>query len=118
MPNRPKPWKSVETKHHEERDEFFRGLAKLPRRSFFRLAGLSAAYAAAHGLVTPHGFQLVEVAGAQERGGTGNTGGSGGSGKGFTFAYISDTHLYPQKLNDRFVRAILRAVDDVNALDP
>ena len=36
----------------------------------------------------------------------------------FTFAYISGTHLYEKKLNDRFVRAILRAVDDVNRLDP
>ena len=36
----------------------------------------------------------------------------------FTFAYISDTHLYEQKLNERFVRSALKAVDDVNALDP
>jgi len=53
--------------------------------------------------VTPHGFQLVEMADAAER---------------FTFAYISDTHLYPRALNDRFVRAILKAVDDVNNLQP
>ena len=36
----------------------------------------------------------------------------------FSFAYISDTHLYEKKLNERFVRAILKAVEDVNALDP
>jgi len=36
----------------------------------------------------------------------------------FTFAYISDTHLYEKKLNQRFVRAIEKAVADVNALDP
>src|SRR6185295_7640574 len=82
---------------------------RLSRRSFFKLAGISAAAALGKGLVTPHGFQLVEIANAatEEKGG-----------KGFTFAYISDTHLYEQKLNDRFVRAILKAVDDVNALDP
>ena len=34
------------------------------------------------------------------------------------FAYISDTHLYEKTLNERFVRAILKAVDDVNALNP
>ena len=34
------------------------------------------------------------------------------------FAYISDTHLYDKKLNERFVRAALKAVDDVNALIP
>jgi 3',5'-cyclic AMP phosphodiesterase CpdA len=37
---------------------------------------------------------------------------------GFQIAYISDTHLYDKKLNERFVRAALKAVDDVNALDP
>jgi 3',5'-cyclic AMP phosphodiesterase CpdA len=34
------------------------------------------------------------------------------------FAYISDAHLYAREINDRFIRALLRAVDDVNALDP
>jgi len=102
-------WKSIETKHYEERDAFFRGLGRVSRRSFFKLAGVSAAAALAKGLVTPQSFQLVELAWADE----------GGQPKPkFTFAYISDTHLYEQKLNDRFVRAILKAVDDVNALDP
>ena len=36
----------------------------------------------------------------------------------FQFAYISDSHLYEKKVNDRFVRALLRAVEDVNNLDP
>ena len=36
----------------------------------------------------------------------------------FRFAYISDSHLYRKDLNERFVRSILRAVDDVNHLDP
>ena len=36
----------------------------------------------------------------------------------FRFAYISDSHLYDKKMNDRFVRSLLRAVDDVNAMDP
>ncbi|HXN41322.1 MAG TPA: metallophosphoesterase, partial [Myxococcaceae bacterium] len=36
----------------------------------------------------------------------------------FTFAYISDTHLYERSLNQRFVRGAVKAVEDVNALDP
>ena len=36
----------------------------------------------------------------------------------FRFAYISDSHLYERGINDRFVRSLLKAVDDVNALDP
>lgn len=99
--------KSIETKYVEARDRFFDGLGRLSRRSFMKVAGISAGIAAGRGLITPHGFQLVEVADA-----------AGAPAQPFTFAYISDTHLYPRKLNDRFVRAILRAVDDVNALDP
>jgi 3',5'-cyclic-AMP phosphodiesterase len=68
---------------------------------------MSAGIAAAKGLVTPHGFQLIDVAQAQ-----------GAGTPGFTFAYISDTHMYVKELNDRFVRSALKAVDDVNALDP
>ena len=97
---------SIETKHHEEREAFFENLRRLDRRSFMRLAGLSAGIVAAKGLVTPHSFQLVDVASAAP------------SQPRFRFAYISDTHLYTKDLNDRFVRSILRAVDDVNRLDP
>jgi predicted MPP superfamily phosphohydrolase len=102
--------KSIETRHYEERDAFFAGLARMSRRSFLRLAGVSAGIAAAKGLVTPRSFQLVDVALAQAA--------PGASAPKLTFAYISDTHLYPRTLNDRFVRAILKAVDDVNNLDP
>src|SRR5437867_13136145 len=98
---------SIETRHYAERDEFFARLARVSRRSFLRLAGMSAGLALAKGLVTPHGFQLVEVADAKEP-----------ARPRFTFAYVSDTHLYPARVNDRFIRACLKAVDDVNALDP
>jgi predicted MPP superfamily phosphohydrolase len=101
--------KSIETRYYEERDQLFAGLARLSRRGFLRLAGISAGIAAAKGLVTPRSFQLVDVASAQP---------ASGAAPKFTFAYISDTHLYEAKLNDRFVRAILKAVDDVNNLDP
>ena len=99
--------RSIETRHHAERDAFFAGLRRLSRRSFFKLAGLSAGAALTRGVVWPRSFQLVEVANAAD-----------GAAPKFTFAYVSDTHLYEQKLNDRFVRAILKAVDDVNNLDP
>jgi 3',5'-cyclic AMP phosphodiesterase CpdA len=36
----------------------------------------------------------------------------------FRFAYISDTHLFNKGMTHRFVKAVLKAVDDVNALDP
>src|SRR5678815_3388306 len=54
----------------------------------------------------PHSFQPVAIADAK------------GKVEPFTFAYISDSHLYKRELNDRFVRQLLRAVDDINAMDP
>ncbi len=118
-------WKSIETKHYEERDAFFEGLKHVSRREFVRLAGISAAAVLGRGIVTPHSFQLVEIAGAAEPSGATAPGGqpppplpNAGEKRPFTFAYVSDTHLYPRALNDRFVRAALKAVDDVNNLDP
>lgn len=102
-----KPWKSIETRHYEERDAFFRELSKLPRRSFMKVAGIAAGIVAAKGIVNPASFSLIDVAGAQPA-----------DKPRFSFAYISDAHLYKEELNDRFVRSILRAIEDVNALDP
>jgi 3',5'-cyclic AMP phosphodiesterase CpdA len=102
--------KSIETKHYEERDAFFGDLARLgglSRRGFLAVAGASAGIAAAKGLITPQSFQLVEIAQAQEAGTPS-----------FTFAYVSDSHLYTRNVNDRFVRSAVKAVEDVNALDP
>jgi 3',5'-cyclic AMP phosphodiesterase CpdA len=98
--------KSIETVHYEERDALFRGLSKLDRRSFMKVSAASLAAAAAAGVDFPfQSFTPVHVANAAEAGG-------------FTFAYISDSHLYDRDVNDRFIRSLLRAVDDVNALDP
>jgi 3',5'-cyclic-AMP phosphodiesterase len=36
----------------------------------------------------------------------------------FTFAYISDSHLLDRGREHRFAKALIRAVDDVNAMDP
>jgi hypothetical protein len=98
--------KSVETKLMEARDATLRGLRGLDRRSFLKVAAASAGAALARNLLPPHSFQLVNVAHADP------------AQPSWTFAYISDTHLYEKKLNERFVRAALKAVDDVNALSP
>lgn len=105
--------KSIETKYMEERDALFRKLKNVSRRDFVKLAAISAGAAAAKGLLPPQSFQLVNIAHADDGKGTAR-----GAAGGFTFAYISDTHLYTRQLNDRFVRSILKAVDDVNALNP
>lgn len=98
--------KSIETKHMEERAAALTALRHLDRRGFLKVSGAALGAAAASGLVTPHSFAPIRVAGAQGKGG------------GFKIAYISDSHLYEEKLNDRFIRALLRAVEDVNRLDP
>jgi len=102
---RTRPPRSIETIHHEERDQAIRSLARLDRRGFLKVSAAAAAAAMAHGL-TPHSFQPIRVAEAAA------------GAPGFRFAYISDSHLYERKQNDRFVRSLMRAVDDVNALDP
>lgn len=90
-----------------QRDELFQALKRLDRRSFMKVAGAAFGTAAASGLITPHSFQPVNVAHAQSRGI-----------QPFTFAYISDSHLYKRTLNDRFVNSLMRAVEDVNSMDP
>jgi len=93
-------------KYLAEREAYLGKVVRLGRRDFMQAAGMAAAVAAASGKVLPHSFQPVDVVHADD------------AEKSFRFAYISDSHLYEKKLNERFVRAILKAVDDVNALDP
>ncbi len=108
--------KSVETKFMEQRDAVLRGLRKLDRRSFLKVAAASAGAVLARGLMPPHGFQLIEFANAATQKDFGSVGQQGSAP--FRIAYVSDSHLYERTLNQRFVRAAVRAVQDVNALDP
>jgi len=101
--------KSIETKYMQERLKFFHGLKNLDRRSFLKVSAAAMGAAAASGLLPCHSFRSVSVAQAAA---------SLDSSESFRFAYISDSHLYEKKINDRFVRALLRAVEDVNNLDP
>lgn len=104
-----KKLKSIETKYMEERDVLFRSLKNLDRRSFLKVSAASMGAVLAKGLLPPHSFLPVNVSQAEA---------SPGKAEPFRFAYISDSHLYEKDLNDRFVRSLLRAVDDVNSLDP
>jgi len=100
--------KSIETRTMEERERLFRDLRGLDRRSFFRVSLAALGAAAAKGVdFHPFSFQPVSVAHAAR-----------GKVEPFRFAYISDSHLYERKLNDRFVNQLMRAVDDVNRMDP
>jgi 3',5'-cyclic AMP phosphodiesterase CpdA len=93
----------------EERDALFRALKTLDRRSFLKVSAAAFGAVAAQGLVSPHSFQPVSIARADTPPGKGQT---------FRFAYISDSHLYARGVNERFINALMRAVDDVNAMDP
>ncbi len=108
--------KSVETKYYEQRDALFQGLQNVDRRSFMKVSMAAMAAALAKGVeFNYHSFLPVRVVNAAEKSAAG--GGYSGGGD-FTFAYLSDSHLYDVKLNDRFVRQLLRAVDDINNMDP
>src|SRR5262245_39007277 len=89
-----------------ERNDYFKKIERLDRRDFMTAAGMAAAGALASGKLLPTSFQPVDVVHAAE------------PAKSFTFAYISDSHLYEKTLNERFIRSILKAVDDVNAMSP
>jgi len=103
----PLKWKKSDEKYKKERAEFFNAIKHLDRRTFLKVAGMAGAVFASKGLIPPHSFQLIDMVHAKTD-----------EKPGFRFAYISDTHLYERKLNERFVRAMMRAVQDVNALDP
>lgn len=105
--SRPK-FRSIETRHYEERDALFRQLRDLDRRTFMKVS-LAAAAAIAANQVThfPHSFMPIDVAQAATP-----------DDKGFRIAYISDSHIYERTVNERFIRQLLRAVDDINGLDP
>ncbi len=107
QPKKPLGIPSIETRYHAERKELFTALKSLDRRSFMKVSAAAFGAAASKSLFPPHSFQPVRVAHAAQD-----------PKQGFTFAYISDSHLYEQELNDRFVNQLLRAVDDINAMDP
>jgi Icc protein len=92
-------------------ERLIRSLHNCDRRHFLKVTAQFAAMAAAAGVIQPHGFQLVELAYA--------------AGKpedspevAFRFAYVSDSHLFARGMTHRFAKAVIKAVDDVNALDP
>jgi 3',5'-cyclic AMP phosphodiesterase CpdA len=93
-----------------DQQRLLRSLQNCDRRHFLRVSLQFAGMAAAAGIVQPHGFQLVNVAHADTGAGTADVA--------FRFAYVSDTHLYARGMSHRFAKAALKAVEDVNALDP
>jgi 3',5'-cyclic AMP phosphodiesterase CpdA len=101
--------RSIETKHMEERAELFAGLSALDRRSFLKVSAAAFGAVAAQGLLPPQSFQPISVSHAAA---------ANGKVESFRLAYISDSHLYARTVNDRFVNALLRAVDDINGMDP
>jgi Icc protein len=108
--------KSIETKFYEDRERVMKALRNCDRRTFLKITAATMGAVMAKGLMPPHTFQLVEVANAAVTKGWDTVGAQGTLP--FRFAYISDSHLYERTLNQRFVRGIVKAVDDVNALDP
>jgi Icc protein len=87
----------------EEKERCFQGGTGITRRTFIHrtlIAG-AALGAASQGLLPL--INTLDVAFGAES---------------FSFAWISDTHLYPKTLNTRFVEKAQRAVDDVKAMKP
>jgi 3',5'-cyclic AMP phosphodiesterase CpdA len=94
-----------------EDQRLLESLRNCDRRHFLRVSLKYAGMAAAAGIIQPHGFQLVNVAHAATTPGQDPD-------IAFRFAYVSDTHLYARGMSHRFAKAAIKAVEDVNALDP
>ena len=92
-------------------ESLIRSLQNCDRRHFLRVTARFAALVAAAGVIQPQSFQLVNVANAAPAPGEAPQ-------VAFRFAYISDSHLFARGMTHRFVKGLLKAVDDVNALDP
>ena len=92
-------------------DSLLRSLQNCDRRHFLRVSLQFAGMAAAASVIQPHGFQLVKVAHAATAAGAEPD-------VAFRFAYVSDSHLYARGMTHRFAKAAIKAVEDVNALDP
>jgi 3',5'-cyclic AMP phosphodiesterase CpdA len=93
-----------------EDERLILSLRNCDRRHFLKVSLRFAGMAAAAGIVQPHGFQLVNVASAATP--------EEAPGVRFRFAYVSDSHLYARGMTHRFAKAVIKAVADVNALDP
>lgn len=104
------PFGRRERKAERERKAFYDSLLNADRRTFLKLSGQAAALAVAGSAIAPHSFQLVELLKAAENETEPQVS--------FRFAYISDTHMFDKGMTHRFVKAALKAVQDVNALDP
>ncbi|MFY9224398.1 MAG: metallophosphoesterase [Blastocatellia bacterium] len=107
----PLKWEKRLQQYLKERENWLKELYKTGstwegRRQFLKMSAMAVGFAATQSFV-PHSFQLVDVVNAATP-----------DSKAFTFAYISDSHLYEKTLNERFVRQLERAVADINALDP
>ncbi len=99
---------NLETRVDNQRKAFYDGLVNMDRRSFLRVTAAATVAAAGAGMLgQTHTFQPINIAlGDDEAGKPG----------GFKIAYISDSHLYVKSKNDRFANALMRAVQDVNAM--
>jgi len=75
----------------------------MTRRTFLHKSVVYGASAAACGLFPS--ISTIDMAFAQ-------------GGPAFKFAWLSDTHLYPKELNSRFVEKTVRAVKEIQAMNP
>jgi 3',5'-cyclic AMP phosphodiesterase CpdA len=93
-----------------EAEREIRALLNCDRRQFLRTSLKFAGMAAAASLIPDQSFQLVSAAYAETPDTTPTVK--------FRFAYISDAHLYAKGMTHRFAKSLVKAVEDINALDP
>lgn len=94
-------------KHRQDRNTKYEPLSELSRREFLKTAIATGVFATGSGLITSCSSQTlmhqVEVKYGTDE---------------FTFAYISDSHLLARGREHRFAKSLIKAVKDMNALEP
>ena len=82
-------------------------LSGLSRREFLKTAIATGVFVTGSGLITSCSSQTL-MHQVEAKYGTDE----------FTFAYISDSHLLDRGKEHRFAVSLIKAVEDVNAMDP
>ncbi len=94
-------------KDKQDRKTKHESLSELSRREFLKTAITTGVFTVSSGLIASCASQTV-MNKVEAKSGTDE----------FTFAYISDSHLLDRGKEHRFAVSLIRAVQDVNAMDP
>ena len=97
----------MNTKHKEKNEQVqYSALAGVSRREFLKTTMKAGVFIASSDYLLNSSENLVQLVAMKQ------------GKEEFLFAYISDSHLLARGKEHRFARALIKAVEDVNAMAP